>query len=377
MSLPLKSLRCEVPGLSGMVDHAQAWPHDKLKVLVSYFFGRNAIPLGESCARAFESLGSEVCRFDSGIDSPFHERVFKPIAKLARIVGYRRHELFADSSWGNQAYRQRRLENAVKEFRPDLLLVIRGHGFDPAFIRHLRVRYDIGSTVCWWVKGPKWFDLMLEEKGSYDHYFCIHRGGYSETDGIRHLSALAVDDSLYRRLDRGESKSLQHDIVFVGSWNRRRQEIVEQLSDFPLELYGPKWRRRNLFNPGIARMVRANGIWGDDLCTLYNKTKIALNISSWDTTASSGLNLRVFDTLACGTFLLTDYSADLTSFFAVGEEIETYASIDELRDKLRYYLSKDQARERIARRGYERVTKLGTYREKMRLMLKDVLIDLG
>ena len=77
---------------------------------------------------------------------------------------------------------------------------------------------------------------------------------------------------------------------------------------------------------------------GEELVGLYNKTKIALNISQWDTASLSGLNLRIFDIPACGAFLLTDYSDALAEYFKPGEEIETFKDIAELKDKLSYYL---------------------------------------
>ena len=344
------------------------------KVAVSYFFGPASVSLGSSCARALQALGCEVLCFDSGTDNPISHFLLKPFQKTLSNIGLKEKMIFRESRWNVQNYRQRLLEKSVSEFRPDILLVLRGHGFDGEFLRYLKGKYCIGKTVGWWVKGPKWFDLMLSEARVYDHFFCIHKEGYTSEDGIIHLPALAVDDILYRQCpgENGERYAKNSDIVFVGAWTRSRQDIIQELAGLPVAIYGPKWLRENSTNRRVRKMIKAQGIWGDELVRLYNGAKIALNISQWDTSSLSGLNLRIFDIPACGTFLLTDYSDDLQEYFAPGEEIETFRDIQELKDKLSFYLRNDSARERIALRGYDKVRTLGTYRDKMAALLDTV-----
>jgi spore maturation protein CgeB len=56
--------------------------------------------------------------------------------------------------------------------------------------------------------------------------------------------------------------------------------------------------------------------------------------------AETGVNLRIFEALAAGCFLLTDHCEELAELFAVGKEIETYRSSAELgRKRQDYYLN--------------------------------------
>ena len=59
------------------------------RVLISYFFGDDMIPLGESCADAFLALGYEVARFNSQVESRWQPSLLKPVNRLARGLGYR------------------------------------------------------------------------------------------------------------------------------------------------------------------------------------------------------------------------------------------------------------------------------------------------
>ena len=341
------------------------------KIVISYFFNAKNIPLGSSCARALQALGCEVLCFDSGVNSPA-EFFLKPANKILWNLGLKQLDLLRGSRWNNQNFRQRLLEKTLTDFRPDMLFVMRGHGFDGGYLKYLKDKYRIKKIVGWWVKGPKWLDIMISEAKLYDHFFCIHKEGYTNENGIEYLPALAVDDILYRRLPSIDQKQFNHDIVFVGGWTKKRQEIINALKDYPVAVYGPKWMKKNIFNSDIRAMIKKKGIWGEELVGLYNKTKIALNISQWDTASLSGLNLRIFDIPACSTFLLTDYSDALAEYFKPGEEIETFKDIAELRDKLSYYLKNDAERERIALNGYKRTLSLETYKNKMEDLLNKI-----
>ena len=335
-----------------------------LRILISYTFGHNSIPLGHSCARALKELGCEVYCFDSGVKCTFDNYVLKPLTKILKTFGLAKVDLCQKSKWGAQNHKQYLLEKAVAEFRPDILFVIRGNSFDRDFLKILRSKYETKNLVGWWTEAPKWFDALKADASTYDKYFCIHKAGYTEADNIEYFPALAVDNHLYRKIV--PIPQVQRDVVFVGVWNEQRQKVIEGISGFPVSIYGPKWKAKNVFNPSIRRMIKQKAIWGEDLVKLYNCSKIGLNITSWNDKKLSGLNMRVFDIPACGTFLLTDSSEELEEYFNIGYDIEVYRDLEELRDKLKYYLKNDTARAKIAANGYNKVCKLPTYQDKMK-----------
>ncbi len=339
-------------------------PH-KPRILISYFFGKDTIPLGDSCAAGLRELGWEVCCFNSQAESRINLFFLKYINKLVHAFGFKSFDISAHSRWGNHNFRQSELERAVAAFRPDILLVIRGNSFDAETIYNIKTRYGVRKTVGWWVKDPRATTEMLEDARIYDHYFCIHQFGYGREDRINYLPALGIDRNLYHPFSAcGTSK---HNIVFVGGWSRRRQEMLQAIADLPLEIYGPgwrKWRRKS----SLRGKVKASKIWGKDLNYLYNVSKIVLNISSWDP-GRTGLNLRVLDVPATGAFLLTDASPELEHYFHPGHEIETFSSPAELREKVLFYLAHDPKREDIARNGHEKALTFEGYRDKMQRLL--------
>lgn len=343
----------------------------KPRILISYFFRSDSIPLGGSCERALRELGWEVATFDSQAEHPLEQYAGKYLNRLMRQVSGGRWTLSPNRRIANDRYREQRLEEAVRAFRPDVLLVVRGNGYPADFLASLKQRHGIKSLLGWWVKNPREGQELLQDAKSYDHYYCIHRYGYGPDDGVVRLPAGAVDALLYPPAARRDEGSLDKGIVLVGGYSPRREQFLKPLNGLPLTLYGPGWRKRpRTFDPFWKQAWAGRGVWGLPLVDLYHRSRIVLNVTSWDPARMTGENLRLFDVPATGAFLLTDESDEVREYYRVGEEVETFSSPDELADKARYYLANPDVRERIARNGYQRCLTLPTYVDRMREMLR-------
>ena len=68
---------------------------------------------------------------------------------------------------------------------------------------------------------------------------------------------------------------------------------------------------------------------------------------------------------------LNEYCPELEDMFDVGKEIVTFefGNIEEVREKLAWYLSHDFEREKVARAGYERGHKEHTFAARIRKIL--------
>ena len=101
---------------------------------------------------------------------------------------------------------------------------------------------------------------------------------------------------------------------------------------------------------------------------VFNKSTINLNPTSKP--IRSGIPLRIFDLLACEGFVLCNYQSDLLNEFLPGEELDIYSSIEELEEKIRYYLSHTDVCREIAHNGYENVSKYHTYPLRLEQMFR-------
>ena len=167
-------------------------------------------------------------------------------------------------------------------------------------------------------------------------------------------------------IDMANREDKEIEVLFVGSGDFRRILLLETIRQ-NITVYGNRWQRNfPLISRELQTRITDTPVWGSELHDLLAKSKIVLNITRTDFYgAETGVNLRIFEAVAAGCFLLTDHCEELEELFEIGEEIETFRSSGELADKVRHYLNNDSERIRIARRGHERFMKCHTWRTRL------------
>lgn len=87
-----------------------------------------------------------------------------------------------------------------------------------------------------------------------------------------------------------------------------------------------------------------------DLLALYGDTCLAPNES-----IAGEINFRLFEAASMGCLVLTQTNDDLPALFTPGREVDTYADAAELDEKLRFWLARPAAMERLGRQARARV----------------------
>jgi len=161
----------------------------------------------------------------------------------------------------------------------------------------------------------------------------------------------AVEPLAYPKITKA---SKVYDICFVGHVNsQNRIDALDRLfSEFSNFYYGQK------------RFEEAAKIYGD--------SKIVFNISMTD-----DINMRTFEAMATGSFLLTNWIPTIEDLFEDGKHLVLYRTLDEMVDKAKYYLSHDDEREKIAQAGYEEVIKNHTFKNRVGTMLTEIFKHRG
>ena len=99
---------------------------------------------------------------------------------------------------------------------------------------------------------------------------------------------------------------------------------------------------------------------------LFSQSRIVFNNS-----VRNDLNMRVFEAMSTGSFLLTDLPANSgqNELFVDGEDLAVYED-KAIVDKARHYLVREEEREHIARRGQTMVHKAHTYAHRCAELLQ-------
>ncbi len=156
---------------------------------------------------------------------------------------------------------------------------------------------------------------------------------------------------------------VKHDVLFVGSADLRRILLLEHIKEH-VSIFGNRWQRNYpLVSDALQIRITDRAVWGEELYALLASANIVLNITRTHFYgAETGVNLRLFEALAAGCFLLTDDCEEVAELFEVGMEIEVFKNATELKEKIAYYLAHPAEREAIAKRGHAKFLKNYTWK---------------
>lgn len=145
---------------------------------------------------------------------------------------------------------------------------------------------------------------------------------------------------------------------------QERIRFLKALSEhFSVDLYTGSDTKMmpHIHNRGFAKTAT-------EMPVIFHESKINLNMTA--KSIRSGLSQRIFDVLACEGFLITNYQEELPEHFVIGEDLESYSSLDDLIGKCEYYLGHEKDRREIAHNGLEKIKKYHTYEIRIQQMLE-------
>ncbi len=162
-------------------------------------------------------------------------------------------------------------------------------------------------------------------------------------------------------------------MLFIGSADLRRILLLEHIKEH-VSIFGSRWQRNYpLISHALQSRITDRAIWGEELCVLLASANIVLNITRTHFYgAETGVNLRLFEALAAGRFLLTDDCEEVAELFEVGVEIEVFRNATELKEKVAFYLAHPAEREAIAKRGHAKFLKNYTWKIRVGDLLQKI-----
>jgi hypothetical protein len=255
----------------------------------------------------------------------------------------------------------------------DLLIVVHTHGWEtpglslPGVMQQLKGKVPIVTYhLDLWKGINREKDLQDPYYKLLDWFFCTDKlmaewlnentevKGYYLPAGVFHEEAYLTNSPKV------------NDVIFVGSkgyheeWNYRPQ-LIEWL----VGQYSDRFSHYGNDGKGVVR--------GHELNKLYAETKISIG----DTLCINFdypyyFSDRLFESVGRGAFTIFPYIKGLENNFILGEEIVTYTygDFEELKRLIDYYLSNDEAREKIRRAGNERVKRDHLYTNRWQKILE-------
>ena len=175
-----------------------------------------------------------------------------------------------------------------------------------------------------------------------------------------------LQDEVYKTFLGDIRDEFKCDVSFIGRDRRRglhegRSEVldaIELINDVSHKWWGCREGRE---------------LWDEELCEAAIGTKINIAHSGWSH-LSRYWSVRGFKLMGAGGFVLANYHSDMADWIpCIGNDkvLDYYRDVNELEDKIRYYLKNDEKRKQIAERGRKWALE-NTYRRRAADILKHV-----
>lgn len=239
-------------------------------------------------------------------------------------------------------------------FQPELIILCAGGlTFSPEDLAKLRRRCPIvGMTL----SDPDVFSTV----STYCHHFTYHTTNsvlaYEEYKrrGIRNtiLMPFAVDSRFFA--PRPADPQWACDVAVIGHANKQRLALAQRLADeFDVRFHGRNWPWKTL-----------GPVHGEDWFRAAYSTRFLVNFPQ---TRRGFINVKVgvFEAVATGRLLFTQYFDEMKRYFEYDKEIIGYRDSGDLIRKIRYYLEHPAEAQAIAQAGQLRCAREHTWASRL------------
>ncbi len=266
----------------------------------------------------------------------------------------------------------------IRREEPDLIFCVQGYMI-PRDVLYEMSRIGIPSAV-WFVDEP--YDVTRSAPlGTFFDYVFVQDAstvGIHQRYGNRNVHYLphGFDDQEVHVAD--ETASFLWDLSVVGMGFPRRQEAVNSIiGQGDILVAGGNWDgfqdRRSVETRDVVPPHEA--------AEIYRRTRINLSIHraeqdhATNTLACRAVspNGSLFYVAGCGGFQLVDASRSaVQDAFEPDKEIVLYENLEDLREKVEFYLRNDDARQAVCRAAHRRAVEEHTYRHRLERVLEIV-----
>jgi len=281
------------------------------------------------------------------------------------------HEVHLFDSWDRSLHRDFAALNlalceTVDRLQPDVVLsVLMGYEI---WIETLDLIWRAGVPVLNWGTDDSWkygqFSRHVAPHVSRWATTCAEALDRAQAHGQRNwvLTQWAANHAALA--EPLPASRCEHAVSFIGSAYGNRRRWVARLKALGVEVtcFGHGWPRGTVPAADIPRIMRASVVslnFGDS----------GLQLSGLVPYRSRQIKARVFEVPGAGGFLLTEHAQHLDEYFVPGEEMDIFASAEELAGKIRGYLADPARRDRMARAGHARTAREHTYLARFEALL--------
>lgn len=273
----------------------------------------------------------------------------------------------------------RDLLRAVEQHKPEVVWFDKPIFYTPATIE--RIRQAGAVTVCYNLDnpfGPRNDGCWHQFKKAFRHFdlHCVPRTvdvARYRAWGVPYVKVLlSFEPSMhYAPPDSWSDADRDREISYIGHPYEERPGFLTALAEqhhLPVTLSGNAWRKV-LTPEQYSRYVVSGFLAGDAYREGIWKSKI--NVSFITRLNEEDIAHKAVEIAACQGFLLAIRTPGHQEAFEEDREAVFFSSVEECAEKCRFYLTRADLREEIARRGHDRAIRCGYDNDtQLRLVLE-------
>lgn len=184
----------------------------------------------------------------------------------------------------------------------------------------------------------------------------------------------AISTNKIYNIKKGENEK-QIDILFIGSVAK-----IHSNRWMYLEFLYKNFKNLEFYGFGIDQVpgsynfksIFKEGLWGDEYFKKMKNAKIVINLFQDDyENLSDGINIRAFEIPACGSLQLCKRLPFINKYFKEDQDIVLFSDVNELKEKIDFYLENKTKRNFIISNGFKSVKKYD-YKNQLKSIIQSV-----
>ena len=313
------------------------------------------------------AMGHKVIQFDPEFKGYFYNNIFNNYAgrfiKNAAVkVPFFRKFMF------------NRLQYLISNFQPELIIVC----YDFLWPKEVSIIKKICSVkiVLWYPDSIANFGSAYFMTAPYDFLFfkdqyIVQKLRNFLKHSIHYLPECFNPIAYYSNSNKTKDREIEYscDITTAGNFHSWRVSIFNELLDFDIKLWGnppPVWMDSSL----LLERHQNKCVYNEDKVAAFQGAKIVVNTLHYS--EIMGVNARCFEIAGSKAFQFCNYSPVIKDFFVEGKEIILYHNLVDLKEKIKYWLPRQNERSDISNAAYDRAIREHTYENRLGILISTV-----
>jgi hypothetical protein len=228
------------------------------------------------------------------------------------------------SKIGNQKRDELIIQTCITE-KPDVVIFSKCNEVHPRVVDECN---KVTKTVLWYMDpiNSNFSESLIEKIKKCDYTFCALWESYEKAKTIGGDNVHFLHEGFDHIQNYPVDVEYKYDTSFIGMLRNKRVEYQKALG-FPV----------------------ISNAYGEQHSVAVGETKINLNFTE------GGTSDRTYKVLASKGFLLTEPWINMEKDFTIGKDLDIFTSVEELKEKIAFYLENEDKRLEISENGFETV----------------------